>query len=69
MDHQKLEEIGEMLRSLGHERREAVEAIVAAGPAVAGADDLYRALDRISEQAIGLMEVQREMIRAEIGPV
>lgn len=67
MEHRQLEELGENLRRLGHQRRETVERIVAAaeaGPGDTGA--LYRELDQISERAIGLMEQQREMIREEL---
>ncbi|MGE5673410.1 MAG: hypothetical protein ACM3XM_05935 [Mycobacterium leprae] len=67
MDTQQLEEIGEHLRSLGHERREAVERIVA--DTSTGNDRVvqhFKDLDRISEQAINLMEKQRSMIREEL---
>lgn len=68
MDHQRLEEIGEKLRSLGHERREVVEEIISDASQGAGPDArrLYRDLDRISEECISLMQKQRDMIAGEI---
>ena len=68
MDHRELEEIGENLRSLGHERREVVQQIMSSvdgGSPEVG--KLYRELDEISERAIGLMERQRNVIRQELG--
>lgn len=68
MDHQRLEQIGEKLRSLGHERRETVEGILTEtrqGDA-ADARSLYQRLDRISEECISLMEQQRQMIAGQL---
>lgn len=67
MDHRHLEEIGENLRRLGHDRREVVQRIVASAEGGASkAGSLYQELDQISEQAIGLMERQRKLIREEL---
>lgn len=66
MEQKQLESIGENLRSLGHERRQVVEQIVEDAQAGSGqARRLYQELDRISEQAIDLMERQRDLIRQE----
>lgn len=68
MDHQRLEEIGEKLRSLGHDRREVVHEILADTQQGAEADArrLYQELDRISEECISLMERQRDLIAEEL---
>ncbi|MFZ5816966.1 MAG: hypothetical protein ACOY93_17010 [Bacillota bacterium] len=68
MEYRTLEQIGEKLRSLGHERREVVHEIVAdarQGDATE-ARYLYRKLDRISEECIALMQRQRELIAHEL---
>lgn len=68
MDHKQLERIGDELRRLGHERREAVERIVSSaetGSTEAGRK-LYGDLDKISERAMSLMEHQRSLIRQEL---
>lgn len=68
MDHDKLEAIGEQLRSLGHDRREVVHEIMAdTRQGEAGdARRLYRQLDRISEECIALMERQRALINDQL---
>jgi hypothetical protein len=65
MDHQKLEEIGEKLRSLGHDRREVVHEIMA-GDRKGDARRLYQELDRISSACISLMQQQRNLIAGEL---
>lgn len=68
MDHQKLQEIGEKLRSLGHDRREVVHEIMSdtAHGAAADARRLYQELDQISEECISLMQQQRELIADQL---
>lgn len=68
MDHQRLEQIGEKLRSLGHDRREVVEAIVATAHQGAEGESnrLYRRLDQISAECISLMEDQRQLIATQL---
>lgn len=67
MKREQLEELGESLRRLGHERREVVEKIIAQTEnGRDGVGPLYRELDQISERAIGLMEKQRDMIRDQL---
>lgn len=68
MDHTRFEQIGEQLRSLGHERREVVEQILRETDQhdQAGARDLYQRLDQVSEQCITLMQAQRDLIRSEL---
>ncbi|RXT01930.1 hypothetical protein [Ammoniphilus sp. CFH 90114] len=63
-----LENIGEELRSLGHDRRELVEKILSE---VDQGDrstslELYQQLSRVSEQAMSLMQKQKEIIDHEI---
>jgi Na+/phosphate symporter len=67
VDHKQLEQIGDELRRLGHERRETVERIATmAETGSSQAQKLYGDLDEISRRAIGLMEHQRAMIREEL---
>ena len=68
MDHHKLEEIGEKLRSLGHDRREVVHEIMADARQGQAEDGrrLYQQLDRISEECISLMERQRALIAQQL---
>lgn len=67
MDNKQLDQIGDELRRLGHERREAVERIAALAETGSGAaQKLYGDLDDISRRAIGLMEHQRSLIREEL---
>lgn len=67
MDHRQLEEMGESLRSLGHERREVVEQIAAdLERGATEATRLYSDLDRISERCMDLLQRQRDLIAAEL---
>lgn len=68
MEHHKLEEIGERLRSLGHNRREVVHEIMADAQQgeTEDARQLYQQLDSISEECISLMERQRELIAEQL---
>lgn len=68
MDHRKFEEIGEKLRSLGHDRREVVHEILsdANQGAADGARHLYQELDRISGACISLMTQQRDLIAHQL---
>lgn len=68
MDHKQLEQIGDELRRLGHERREVVEQIasMAETSSPEAGRKLYGDLDEISERAISLMERQRSLLREEL---
>jgi hypothetical protein len=69
MDVKELGELGEQLRRLGHDRRKTVAEIVKNAEKDAGqAKVFYRDLDRISDQAISLMQRQKSMIREDLGP-
>lgn len=70
MDRQKLIQIGEQLRSLGHDRREVVHEILdeTAQGDVPDARRLYQELDRISESCIALMAEQRALIADDLQP-
>jgi hypothetical protein len=69
MDVKELGELGEQLRRLGHDRRQTVAEIVKNAEKDAGqAKVFYRDLDRISDQAISLMQRQKSMIREDLGP-
>ncbi|MDB4894589.1 MAG: hypothetical protein JWN15_851 [Firmicutes bacterium] len=69
MDVKELGELGEQLRRLGHDRRKTVAEIVKNAEKDAGqANVFYRDLDRISDQAISLMQRQKSMIREDLGP-
>jgi hypothetical protein len=63
-----LTELGEELRSLGHRRRELVDQIVSEikDKDPASSKDLYQELSDISEQAISLMQQQKEIVDQEI---
>ncbi len=68
MDQRKLEQIGERLRSLGHERREVVEEILS--DASQGSPDearrRYAELDRVSQECIELMQEQRALVASQL---
>jgi len=68
MNVQQLEAIGDTLRSLGHHRREVVERIVAQAQKEGPKDarELYQQLDRISQEAIELMQQQRQLVAEEL---
>lgn len=68
MDIQHLEELGEHLRSLGHRRRELVEKILSEVDEGdrSTSKNLYQELSLISEEAISLMQKQKNMIDGEI---
>jgi len=63
----KLEEIGEELRQLSHERREVVQQIMSAADADSPeARRLYEDLDAVSGEAIALLQQQQALIRDQL---
>lgn len=67
MDRRQPEEMGESLRTLGHERREVVEQITAdIERGVTEATRLYGDLDRISERCMDLLQRQRDLIADQL---
>lgn len=68
MDHHQLEQLGEELRGIGHKRRKLVEQIyheVNEGDHQSSID-LYKDLSDISDQAIQIMERQKQMFDNEL---
>ncbi|WP_017755488.1 hypothetical protein [Calidifontibacillus oryziterrae] len=68
MDRNKLEQLGDELRQLGHRRRELAEQIF---QEVNEGDDqssreLYKELSMISDQAIEIMTEQKQMFDQEV---
>ncbi len=67
MGWDRLEQIGEELRRLGHERREVVEQIMSGAEAdPREARELYENLDEISGEAIALLQKQRALVREQL---
>lgn len=68
MDLQQLEQMGEHLRSLGHRRRELVERIVSEVDEGdrSSSKALFQELSEISEEAISVLQQQKEVIDNEI---
>ncbi|BCJ87523.1 hypothetical protein [Effusibacillus dendaii] len=68
MDRNQFEHLGNQLRDLGHRRRELAEEIfneVREGDAISSRS-LYQKLSSVSEQAITLMNKQKEMLDQEL---
>ncbi|OIJ08854.1 hypothetical protein BKP35_17360 [Anaerobacillus arseniciselenatis] len=68
MDHKQLEQLGNELRGVGHKRRELVEQIyqeVKEGDGKSS-KELYEELSTISDQAIAIMERQKQMFDEEV---
>ncbi|WP_462411729.1 hypothetical protein [Neobacillus sp. Marseille-QA0830] len=68
MDFNKLEQLGEELRAAGHKRRQIVEQII---QEVNEGDfestkDLYMQLTNISDQAIEIIDRQKQLIDDEM---
>jgi hypothetical protein len=64
MDFNKLEQLGDELRGIGHRRRELVEKIykeVQEGDSQTS-KELYHELSRVSDQAIGIIEQQKQIV-------
>lgn len=68
MDLNQLEQIGEELRSVGHQRRQIVEQIVQEVNEgdFQSSKDLYGQLRNVSNQAIQIMDRQKQMIDEEV---
>ncbi|MDF2947329.1 MAG: hypothetical protein K0S51_2008 [Bacillales bacterium] len=69
MDFKQLEQLGEELRGCGHKRRELVEKIyqeVQDGDSLSSRE-LYEELSNVSNQAIGIMERQKQIFDEELG--
>ena len=68
MDLNQLENLGEELRSVGHKRRQLVEQIVEEVNErdVEASKDLYRELINISDQAIEIIDRQKQLIDDEV---
>ncbi|MEH7075856.1 hypothetical protein [Neobacillus drentensis] len=68
MDLNQLENLGEELRSVGHRRRQIVEKIVAEVQErdVESSNDLYMELINISDQAIEIIDRQKQLIDKEV---
>ena len=68
MDLNQLEQLGEELRSVGHKRRQIVEQIaqeVNEGD-TQSSKELYGELTNISNQAIEIIDRQKQMIDVEV---
>ncbi len=68
MDRNKLEQLGDELREIGHKRRELAEQIyneVQEGDQQSS-KELYQELSKISDQAIAIMTRQKEMFDQEV---
>ena len=68
MDLNQLENLGEELRSVGHQRRQLVEQIVEEVNErdVEASKDLYSKLINISDQAIEIIDRQKQLIDDEV---
>lgn len=68
MDLNQLEQLGEELRSVGHKRREIVEQIVQEVNEgdLQSSKDLYGQLRNVSDQAIQIIDRQKQMIDVEV---
>lgn len=71
MDQVQLEQLGDQLRRVGHRRRELVEQTyqeVKEGDEDSSRE-LYRELSQISDQAIQIIERQKEMFDEEVNRI
>jgi hypothetical protein len=68
LDLNQLEQLGEELRSVGHQRRRLVEQIVREVKEgdFQSSKDLYMKLSSISDQAIDIIDRQKKMIDNEV---
>jgi hypothetical protein len=68
MDLNQLENLGEELRSVGHKRRQLVEQIVEEVNErdIEASKDLYKELINISDQAIEIIDRQKQLIDDEV---
>jgi hypothetical protein len=68
MDFNQLEQLGDELRGIGHKRRQLVEQIcqeVQEGDQKSS-KQLYQELSSVSEQAIGIIQHQKELFDQEV---
>ncbi|CAH2713876.1 hypothetical protein BACCIP111895_01030 [Neobacillus rhizosphaerae] len=68
MDLNQLEQLGDELRSVGHQRRRLVERIVQEVNErdAQSSKELYRKLSNISNQAIEIIDRQKQIIDEEV---
>lgn len=68
MDLNQLENLGEELRSVGHKRRQLVEQIIEEVNErdVEASKELYKELINISDQAIEIIDRQKQLIDDEV---
>lgn len=69
MDFEKLEQLGDELRGMGHKRRELVEKIyqeVQEGDSQTS-KELYEELSSVSDQAISIMQKQKQIVDDAVG--
>jgi hypothetical protein len=69
MDFKRLEQLGDELRGIGHRRRELVEKIyqeVQEGDSNTS-KELYEELSHVSDQAIGIIQQQKQMVDEVVG--
>lgn len=68
MNFDQLEQLGDELRGIGHKRRQLVEKIyqeVNEGDQ-SSSKDLYQELSSISDQAIGIIQHQKQLFDQEV---
>lgn len=68
MDLEKLEQLGDELRGVGHRRRKLVEQVyqeIHEGDYQAS-KELYEELNKVSNKAIGIIEEQKQLFDEEI---
>lgn len=68
MDFNQLEQLGDELRGIGHKRRQLVEQIyqeVQEGDQKSS-KQLYQELSSVSEQAIGIIQHQKELFDQKV---
>lgn len=68
MDFNQLEQLGDELRGIGHKRRQLVEKIyqeVQEGDQQSS-QELYEELSSISDQAIGIIQHQKQLFDQEV---
>lgn len=68
MDIEKLEQLGDELRGVGHRRRKLVEQVyqeIKEGD-LETSKELYEELSRVSDKAIGIIEQQKQLFDEEV---
>lgn len=69
MDFEKLEQLGDELRGVGHRRRKLVEQVyreIQEGD-LHSSKEFYEELSRVSDKAIGIIEEQKRIFDEEVG--